>query len=138
MRHGERKKLHNYFNKFFLFLRLKGKKSIVSYLKFIFYRLSASILLKIQRHGRRSVKSFFGWHYFSKVLKKKYVTQSVSWLKKSVIMRREKTLMLRLYSEFENIKQNKGQTILQKKNFYLSFKQTKGYRYLAKYIRNRF
>jgi len=82
MRHGERKKLHNYFNKFFLFLRLKGKKSIVSYLKFIFLSVKCKYFIKNSASRSTFSKIFFWLTLFFKSIKKKICNTKCILIKK--------------------------------------------------------
>jgi len=116
MKHGERKKLYNYFMNFFVLLKRHGVRSIKNYLMNIFYKIRPILSLKIHQKGRKREPAYLVWHYFSKKLQKKYMTKSIAWLKNGVLVRKEKTLVLKLYGEFENVRYGKGATLMQKKN----------------------
>ena len=51
--------------------------------------------------------------------------------------RTEKTLALRLYSEFENIRLNRGKTIEKKNLFYSSLKKMKSYKHFYNSIKEK-
>ena len=57
----------------------------------------------------------------------------VSWTKKSINKRKEKTLFFKMLSELEDARKNKGEAVLSKKNYYLDFYKNKHYiRFLKK------
>ena len=56
---------------------------------------------------------------------KKLSTISSLWFKKSVYLRKEKTLFLKIYSEIESIRKNKASFLTFKKNYYLEFYKNK-------------
>jgi len=66
------------------------------------------------------------------------MTKSIAWLKNGVLVRKEKTLVLKLYGEFENVRYGKGATLMQKKMFYNLFRKFKSYKYLFKFLKDRF
>ena len=57
-----------------------------------------------------------------------------SWIKKSFVNRKEKTFVLKFFSEINDIKLNKGSSIKLKKEFYRNFYLNKKYYRFKKWI----
>ena len=75
---------------------------------FIKYKRDFLKVPKVFRYARRSSKNG--------------VSISISWIKKSLLKRAEKTLFLKLISELESIRTNKSESIKFKKDYYFEIK----------------
>jgi hypothetical protein len=56
-------------------------------------------------------------------------------MRKSIKIRKEKTLILRIYSEMNDIRLNKGASIELKKTYYLNFYTTKTYERFMRFLK---
>lgn len=62
-----------------------------------------------------------------KINKIKILKTSVSWVKKSVVKRKEKTVFFKILSELEDLRKNKGDSVSSKNDYYLNFYKKKYY-----------
>lgn len=137
IKNGKKKKLLGYFFKFFYFIKLKNiTTSITSYLHQVFYRLKPLLFYKYYHKNKRS-RYILPWKYYSNFLQKKYIKLVVTWIKKSLKKRNEKTFILKIYSEFEKIRKNTGYTIMQKRYFYYNFYRSKSFFNFIKFIKSK-
>jgi len=116
IRNGLKKTLLCLFNKLLNTIKINSTCSVKIYLSQVFFNLKPVLISKFL-YKSKYLRIPIPWHYFSRFWKLKYATLAISWLKKSISERSEKTLILKIFSEFESIRLNKGRTIEKKKNF---------------------
>jgi hypothetical protein len=56
-------------------------------------------------------------------------------MRRSIKLRKEKSLFLRIYCELNDIRLNRGNSILAKKIFYLNFYNSKTYKRLLRFMK---
>lgn len=134
-----KKKIFKILNKLIFLLKFRYNISISPafflnlYLKQVFYNMRPIIYFKYKHV--RGERELLPW-----LLKKnnrqdkKYISLAIIWIRRAVKMRKEKSLLLRIYSEFADIRLNKGNAINAKKIFYLDFYNSRVYQRILKFI----
>jgi len=126
MRHGKKKKLTRYIRKIATLLKMKYKikKKIIFFLAFyfkqIFFNMRPLIYFKY-KHVRGFREELPWLPINTKRQIKKYRSLVVIWMRRSIKLRKEKSLFLRMYCELNDIRLNRGNSILAKKNILFEF-----------------
>lgn len=112
---------------FFFFLKKKYFLSsgvcnwVNAYIFQVFEKLTPIFGYMFIRHKRDMLKVpklfKFTYRYFNNG-----ISMTVNWIQKCLLKRPEKTLLLRLISEFESIRMNKSEAIKMKKEYYFEIK----------------
>lgn len=106
------------------FFKPKQSKMIYVYIRQISNKILPLLLYtNIMRRGKKIVLPWLRKN--KKLFLSRLVTLSVSWIKKSVYARKEKTLFLKIFSELESIRVSKGNSMLLKKAYYKNFYDNK-------------
>lgn len=131
----------NYFLKIFFFICLKifrGIKVKKTQSVFLYFHKILNNITPVFVYTNlmfRGESMILPWIRKNKKINKlKVLKIAISWIKKSTCKRKEKTLFFKLISELEDLRKNKGESINNKKEYYLNFYDK---RYYIKFLRKR-
>lgn len=128
IKNGKKQLMFSIFFKIFLLIKKFWKKSLNHFFNILYLNIAPVLFTRNKHLGRNLQK--LPWVY-SIYENKKYSKIAIIWIKKSVKIRKEKTLIFRLYSELKDIYLNKGYSILQKKALYYSlYKSRSTFRFI--------
>jgi len=136
IKNGLKVRVINFFLLFLNYIKSKFKlfnKNMI--INIYLYQLTSNILPVFSTipFARRGEKIRLPWLLNKKFKLKKLVSISSNWIKKSVLLRTEKTLFLKILSELESIRLGSSNSITLKREYYKNFYKNKYFiRYLKK------